>query len=158
VRYVDYCSLWLWQVCWPHWSVSLSLSVSSWEGNLLSYQNYQPYFTLLTGIDKQYYSHIVTKGIHNRILQFQKLMKHLFRTLHGHNILCQQRCPSFSCAARSSLLMLTVGPRDQFPRWRRRRRRLPACSVIMCPSLWIQCSVSFVQGLKKTHHTRIISF
>jgi hypothetical protein len=37
-------------------------------------------------------------------------------------------CPSFSCATSSSLLMLTAGPRDRFPRWRRSRKRLAVCS------------------------------
>jgi hypothetical protein len=66
-------------------------------------------------------------------------------------------CSNFSCATSSLLHMLTAGPRDQFPRWRRSRRRLSVCSVLRCPDLWSQCSVSFVHGLKKTHHTRIIS-
>ena len=61
-------------------------------------------------------------------------------------------CPSFSCATSSSLLMLTAGPRGQFPRWRRSRKRLFVCSVLRCPDLWLQCSVSFVHGLEKTHH------
>jgi hypothetical protein len=26
---------------------------------------------------------------------------------------------------------------------------------LRCPDLWLQCSVSFVHGLKKTHHTRM---
>jgi len=60
-------------------------------------------------------------------------------------------CPSFSCATSSSLLVLTAGPLSQFPRWRRRRKRLSVCSVLRCPGLWLQCSVSFVHGLEKTH-------
>jgi hypothetical protein len=67
-------------------------------------------------------------------------------------------CPSFSCATSSSLLMLTAGPRDQFPRWRRSRRRLSVCSVLRCPVLWLQCSVSFEQGLENAHYTRITYF
>ena len=35
--------------------------------------------------------------------------------------------------------------RGQFPRWRRSRKRLSVCSVLRCPDLWLQCSVSFVQ-------------
>jgi hypothetical protein len=50
----------------------------------------------------------------------------------------------------SSHIMLNAGPRDQFPRWRRSRRRLPLCSVYRCPYPWLQCSVSFMHGLKKT--------
>ena len=44
-------------------------------------------------------------------------------------------CPSFSCATSSSLLMLNAGPRGQFPRWRRSRKRLSVCSVLRCPDL-----------------------
>jgi hypothetical protein len=29
---------------------------------------------------------------------------------------------------------------------------------LWCPDLWLQCSVSFVHGFKKSHHTRIILF
>ena len=61
-------------------------------------------------------------------------------------------CPSFSCATSSSLFMLTAGPRCQFTRWRRSRKRLSVCSVLRCPDLWLQCSVSFVHVLEKTHH------
>jgi hypothetical protein len=50
-------------------------------------------------------------------------------------------CPSFSCTTSSSLLMLTVGPRGQFLRWRRGRKRLSVCSVLRCPDLWLQCSL-----------------
>jgi len=60
-------------------------------------------------------------------------------------------CPSFSCATSSSLIMLTAWPRGQFPRWRRSRERLSVCSVLRCPDLWLQYSVSFVHGLEKTH-------
>ena len=42
-------------------------------------------------------------------------------------------CPSFSCATGGSLLMLTAGPRGQFPRWRRSRKRLSVCSGLRCP-------------------------
>ena len=67
-------------------------------------------------------------------------------------------CPSFSCATSSSLLLLTAGPRGQFLRWRRSRKRLSVCSVLRCPDLWLQCSVSFVHcnhrsGHLKTEHT-----
>ena len=48
--------------------------------------------------------------------------------------------------------MLTAGSRDQFPRWRRSRQRLSVCSVLRCPDLWLQCSVSFGHGLEKTLH------
>jgi len=41
--------------------------------------------------------------------------------------------------------------RGQFPRWRRSRKRLSVCSVLRCPDLWLQCSLSFMHGLEKTH-------
>jgi len=47
--------------------------------------------------------------------------------------------------------MLTAGPQGQFPKWRRSRKRLSVCCVLRRPDLWLQCSVSFVQGLEKTH-------
>jgi hypothetical protein len=46
--------------------------------------------------------------------------------------------------------MLTAGPRNQFARWSRSRRRLSVCSILWFPDLWFQCSVSFVHGLEKT--------
>jgi hypothetical protein len=36
--------------------------------------------------------------------------------------------------------------------------KLSVCSVLRCPDLWLQCSVSFVHGLKNTHHRRIMYF
>ena len=63
------------------------------------------------------------------------------------------KCPSFSCATSSSLFMLTAGPRGQFTRWRRSRKRLSVCSVLRCPNLWLQCSSTVaLHGLEKTHH------
>ena len=32
-------------------------------------------------------------------------------------------------------LVLTAGPRGQFPRWRRSRKRFSVCSVLRCPDL-----------------------
>jgi len=66
-------------------------------------------------------------------------------------------CPSFSCATNSLLLMLTAGPRGQFPRWCRSRKRLSVWSVLRCPDLWLQCSVSFVHSLEKTHHASFLN-
>jgi hypothetical protein len=66
---------------------------------------------------------VIKHNIHKRTAWFQKLIKNVFLTLHWHNIYCQQRdCPRFSCATSSWLLMLTAGPRDQFPKWRRSRK------------------------------------
>jgi hypothetical protein len=76
------------------------------------------------------------QGVYKRMVRFQKLTRNLFLTLHGQNVHRQQR-------QLSKLLMLTEGPRGQFPRWRRSRKRLSVCSVLRCPDLWLQCSVSF---------------
>ena len=97
------------------------------------------------------------QGIHKRIVRFQKLTRHLFLTLHGHNVYRLQRQLSkflmrYQQFARSCLL------RGQFPRWRHSSKRLSVCSVLGCPDLWLQCSVSFVHcnhrfGHLKTEHT-----
>jgi hypothetical protein len=84
------------------------------------------------------------------MVRFQKLVNSLFLILHGHNIHCQQRKLSTILMHYSSLpFMLTAGSWDQFPRWLRCRRRLSEFSVLRCPDLWLQCSVTFVHGLKK---------
>jgi hypothetical protein len=47
------------------------------------------------------------QAIHKRMMLFQKLLKNVFLTLHGHNItVISRNCPNFSCAASSLLLML----------------------------------------------------
>jgi hypothetical protein len=49
-------------------------------------------------------------------------------------------CPSFSSATSSSLLMLTAGPKEQFPRWHHSRRTLSVGSILRCPDLiTVQC-------------------
>jgi hypothetical protein len=70
-------------------------------------------------------------GVYKRMVRFQKLIKILFLNLRGHNIHCQQReLSTFLMRYTNSLPMLTAGPRGQFPRWRRSRRRLSVCSVL----------------------------
>jgi len=82
------------------------------------------------------YIYIYIQGIHKRIVRIQNLTRNLFLTSHGHNVHRHSgKCPSFSCATSSSLLMLTAGLRGQFPRWRRSRKRLSLCSVLRCPDL-----------------------
>jgi hypothetical protein len=57
------------------------------------------------------------QGMHKRLIWFEKLIKKLFLTLHGHNIHCQQQKMSkFRMRYSSSLIMLTAGQWDQFPR------------------------------------------
>jgi hypothetical protein len=79
-----------------------------------------------------------------------------FSSYKGTTSVNSGNCPSFSCATSSSLLMLTAGPRDQFSRWRRSRRRHSGCSVLSCSDLWLQRSVSFVQGLKKIRYSCVV--
>ena len=82
----------------------------------------------------------------------QKLTINLFLTLTGTTYtVSSSNCPSFSCATSSSLLILAAGPWGQCPKWRRSRKRLSVCSVLRCPDLRLQCSVSFVHRLEKTY-------
>ena len=63
----------------------------------------------------------------------KKFISHLTRA---------QRTPSEAATVQVShalpavrSLVLTAGPRGQFPRWRRSRKRLSVCSVLRCPDL-----------------------
>ena len=86
------------------------------------------------------------QGIHKRMVRFQKLTRNLFLTLHGTTYTVSSgNCPSFSCATSSSLLMLTAGPRGQFPRWRRSRKRF-FCVLrfeVSRSVITVQCSARF---------------
>ena len=77
----------------------------------------------------------------------KKFISHLTRA---------QRTPSAAATVQISYALPAVRfsclLRVQFPRWRRSRKRLSVCSVLRCPDLWLQCSVSFMHGLEKTHH------
>jgi len=89
---------------------------------------------------------------------FQKLTRNFSPYTGTTYTVSSSNCTNFSCATNISLLMLTAGPRGQFQRWRRSRKRLSVCSVLRCPDLWLQCSVSFVHdnhrfGHLKTEHT-----
>jgi hypothetical protein len=65
------------------------------------------------------------QGIHKRMAWFWKLLKMYFSSYTGTTYTVSSRiCPSFSCATSSSLLILTAGQWDQFPKWRHSRRRL----------------------------------
>jgi hypothetical protein len=88
--------------------------------------------------------------------RFQKLIKNNFSPYTSTTYTFSSGyCPKFSSATSSSLLMLTAGPLDQFPGWRRGRRRLSVYSVLRCPDLWLQCSV-FRARFKKSQSTRIM--
>ena len=82
----------------------------------------------------------------------KKFISHLTRA---------QRTPSAAATVQVShalpavrSLVLIAGLRGQFTRWRRSRKRLSVCFVLRCPDLCLQCSVSFLHGLEKTHHAR----
>jgi hypothetical protein len=92
-----------------------------------------------------------------RMVRFQKFIQIFIFTLHGTTYaVCSVNCPSFSYATSSSPLVFTAGPRDRFPRWRCSKRKLSVCSVLRCPDLWLQSSVSFVHGSQKTHYTNTL--
>ena len=93
-------------------------------------------------------------------MRFQKLTRIYFLPYTGttYTVSTISNCPSISCATSSSLLMLTAGPRGQFPRWRRSRKRLSVCPVLRCPDLWLQCTkltlhCNHRSGHLKTEHT-----
>jgi hypothetical protein len=83
-------------------------------------------------VDPCYSSNIYKiQGIHKRIVQFKIQKENYFSPYTGTTYtVSSNNCPSFSCATSSSLLMLSVEPRGQFPRWCRSRKRLPVCSVL----------------------------
>ena len=91
-------------------------------------------------------SRSVIQGKHKGMVRFQKWTRNLFFSPYTGTTytVSSSNSPSFSCATISSLLMLTAGPRSQFARWRRSRKRLSVYSVLRCPDLWLQCSVCFV--------------
>jgi hypothetical protein len=73
--------------------------------------------------------------------EVSKVIKNLFLTLHKQNITQQQwELSKFIMRYQQFAFMLTVGPRDQFPRWRRSRRRLSVCFVLRCKA-WVSCTV-----------------
>jgi hypothetical protein len=79
-------------------------------------------------------SPIVIQGIYKRMARFQKLINYFSPYTDTTYTVSSGNCPSLSCDISWLLFMLTAGPRDQFPRWRRSRRRLSArnsrCNVI----------------------------
>jgi hypothetical protein len=75
----------------------------------------------------------------------KKSISHLTRVKHIHSQ--QRQLSKFRLHYQqfaSRAYVLTTGPRGQFPRWRRSRKRLSVCSILRCPDLWLQCNVSFV--------------
>jgi hypothetical protein len=92
--------------------------------------------------------------VHKIMRRFQKLLTNLFLTLHGHNTHCQQwelskflmRYQQFASHAycRTSFQDgVTAG--EGF-----------LCIRFEVSDLRLQCSMSFMHGLKKTYHTRIM--
>ena len=77
----------------------------------------------------------------------KKFISHLTRA---------QRTPSAAATVQVSHQQLAShayyrasGPASK---WRRSKKTLSVFSVLRCQDLWLQCSVSFVHGLEKTHH------
>ena len=63
----------------------------------------------------------------------KKFISHLTRAKHTPSAAATVQVSHALPGVRS--LVLTVGPRGQFPRWRRSRKRLSVCSVLRCPDL-----------------------
>ena len=97
--------------------------------------------------NKPYTNITSIQGVYKWMVQFQKLTRNLFLTLHGTTYAVSSgNSPSFSCATSSSILMLTAGPRGQFPRWRRSRKNflcVPFWGVQICDysAAWDSCTV-----------------
>jgi hypothetical protein len=110
-----------------------------------------PHSTLLSPVmfSHTYRAHTQKNGAVSEVIT------NVFVILHGHNMLCRQRKLS-EFLMRYQQYASHAWQLDQFPRWRCSRRRLSVCFVLRCPDLWLQCTVSFVHGLKKAHHTRIM--
>jgi hypothetical protein len=72
----------------------------------------------------------------------KKFISHLTRAQRAPSAAAAVQVSRALPAVRFSLLL-----RGQFPIWRRSRKRLSVCSVLRCPDLWWQCSVSFVHSL-----------
>jgi len=77
----------------------------------------------------------------------KKFISHLTRPQSTPSAVATVQVSHALPAVRFSCLL-----RGQFPRWRRSRKRLSVCSVLRCPDLWLQCSMSFVYSLEKTHY------
>jgi hypothetical protein len=87
------------------------------------------------------------------MVRFQKSIK-MYLTLHEHNVYCQQReLSKFLMRYQqfaSHAYCRAVGPVSKMASQQE--------TVLKCSDLWLQCSVSFMDGLEKTHHTRIMYF
>ena len=79
----------------------------------------------------------------------KKFISHLTRA---------QRTPSAAAAVQVSHALQAVRYscllRGHFSRWRRSRKTLSVCSVLRCPDLWLQCSVSFVHFNHRSGHLK----
>jgi hypothetical protein len=96
---------------------------------------------------------------HKRMVLFQKLINNLFFTLHGHIMHCQQReLSKFLIHYQQFAFHAYCGARGPVSKMASGSRRLFVCSVIRCPDLWLQHSVSFVHSLKGMRHTRMSFF
>ena len=95
----------------------------------------------------------IIQGIHKGMVRFQKLTRNLFLTLHGHNIHRQQRqLTKFLMRYQQFASHAYCGAVGPVSKMASQQEKASVCSVLRCPVLWAQCSVSFVHGLEKTYH------
>jgi len=97
------------------------------------------------------YIHIYIQDIHKRMMRFQKFTRNLFLTLHSHNVHRQQQQLSKFLARYQQFAFHAycgaAGPRGQFPRWRRSRKRLSVCCVLRCPDVCRVTQGAHIEGL-----------
>jgi hypothetical protein len=78
-----------------------------------------------------------------------------FRSLHGHKIRCQQRVMSkFLMRYQQFASHAYCGAAGPVSKMASQQEKA-VCSVLRCPDPWLQCSLSFMYCLKKTHHPGI---
>jgi hypothetical protein len=88
------------------------------------------------------------------MVRLLKLVKHLFLTLHRHNIHCQQRelskfLMSYQQFA-SHAYCGAAGPVCK--KASQQEKAFSVCSILRCPYLWLQCGVEFCARFKKIHY------
>jgi hypothetical protein len=113
------------------------------------------WYIILIGWNTQYIMNTFCKfniqGIHKRMVQFQKLLKTLFLTLHGHNIHCQQReLSKFLMLYQQFTSHAYCGVAGPVSKMASQQDTASVCSILRCPNLWLECCLSFVHGLKET--------
>jgi hypothetical protein len=69
----------------------------------------------------------------------------------GKDFLCSSYWGVQVCDYSAAVQLQCSGLEKTHHAWCRSSKRLSVCSVLRCPDLWLQCSVSFMHGLEKTH-------